>query len=738
MNTLLQELLYILAIAAGAGSLLAPAAGMEHRTLPAALLVILFAGILTAMKNLSWTGRSVIGGLILALVLALWMLTRNDAIREKLAEYSDVLWLPVIGAGAFAAGLLICHLRPLRLTASCALIPLFIAAAAVRFPLDKLCVSSAFFLILLTAAGEIQRTWRKTGSTENGAHLVYVAPFLLVTILLTWASPAPAKPYDWAFVKAAIQHASEGLSRMKTRFTMGGLPDPAASTMGFSGRGTITGSVQDDPQEILTVSGIPSGSAFFKLSGRTFDTFDGREWTDTDDSAGSDMLLDTLSLLASVDGYTDTPTDLIWRSSLQIRYLGIRTDYAFTPLKALLTEKASQSGALRETGGDLRWAAKQSTDTAYEIPFYQMNIDHDVFGDYLQQATPLSGEAFERTAQRMRVQLGRSFTREDLARHREHILSVYTQEIALSDAVRQRMDEVYGDASDPRSRMKRLEAFLRGFAYTENPGALPRDIQSGEAFLDYFLTEKQAGFCSHFATAFVLLARADGLPARYVQGYILPESGDATVTVDSSMAHAWPEVWQEGVGWIAYEPTPGYEPRSWWRTAAETKAGYTEPVHDERSDRREEDPAEEEEEPVRRIVIPWYVVVIPLTVGLFFILLILLIGRLLAVRRFARMDARERFRVLCRRDLRLLALLDKGIGETETLREYRERPDLATEDTGFIELLETDLYGGTIDLLQAEREAADMKKMLLARLRKEHPLRFLRAAFLPTGRTPSP
>lgn len=92
--------------------------------------------------------------------------------------------------------------------------------------------------------------------------------------------------------------------------------------------------------------------------------------------------------------------------------------------------------------------------------------------------------------------------------------------------------------------------------YSTNPGVTP----DGEDFNEYFLYEQKKGLCMHFASAGTLLFRMLGVPARYVEGYIVPHLvGGRTNEVLDSHAHAWVEIWKEGVGWIPIEVTPGYE-----------------------------------------------------------------------------------------------------------------------------------------------------------------------------------
>jgi len=74
---------------------------------------------------------------------------------------------------------------------------------------------------------------------------------------------------------------------------------------------------------------------------------------------------------------------------------------------------------------------------------------------------------------------------------------------------------------------------------------------------DQFLFDAKQGFCEHFASSFVLLMRASGIPARVIAGYQGIEYnklGDYYV-VRQSNAHAWAEVWLENQGWIRIDPT---------------------------------------------------------------------------------------------------------------------------------------------------------------------------------------
>jgi len=89
------------------------------------------------------------------------------------------------------------------------------------------------------------------------------------------------------------------------------------------------------------------------------------------------------------------------------------------------------------------------------------------------------------------------------------------------------------------------------FYYTKQPSIM-LDNPS-----DQFLFDSQRGFCEHYASSFVLLMRAAGIPARVVTGYQGIEKntvGDYYI-VRQSNAHAWAEVWIAGEGWLRVDPT---------------------------------------------------------------------------------------------------------------------------------------------------------------------------------------
>ncbi|MFD0776194.1 transglutaminaseTgpA domain-containing protein, partial [Streptomonospora algeriensis] len=92
-----------------------------------------------------------------------------------------------------------------------------------------------------------------------------------------------------------------------------------------------------------------------------------------------------------------------------------------------------------------------------------------------------------------------------------------------------------------------------GFTYDLAPPSVP----AGEDPLSYFLFDNRVGYCEQFAGAMALLARQAGIPARVAIGYTSGTgTGEGTWQVTESDAHAWPELYFQGAGWLRFEPTP--------------------------------------------------------------------------------------------------------------------------------------------------------------------------------------
>lgn len=134
-----------------------------------------------------------------------------------------------------------------------------------------------------------------------------------------------------------------------------------------------------------------------------------------------------------------------------------------------------------------------------------------------------------------------------------------------------------GSATNYDRSLALQEFFRNEFEYS-------LDIRGGsdEEALVTFLFENRAGYCEQFAASFAAMARAVGVPTRVAVGFTEGERSDnrpELFTVRGANAHAWPEVYFSGIGWVPFEPTPGrMSPGSTAWTTLEEDAAPTDPV----------------------------------------------------------------------------------------------------------------------------------------------------------------
>ena len=194
-------------------------------------------------------------------------------------------------------------------------------------------------------------------------------------------------------------------------------------------------------------------------------------------------------------------------------------------------------------------------DTPARSPDANVQLTHD----YELRATqpvsdPTSYRALSYTGRRVATPLAEWERLEDTALPR----GLNPRSLELARALRAR---AAGDAAYVAAALDYLRS--NGFVYSLEPEEPGRDQ------IDDFLFRTRTGFCGHYASAFTVLMRAAGVPARVVTGY---QGGEwnpvgAYLAVRQSDAHAWVEVWLDGSGWTRVDPTAVVAPERLVRAA---------------------------------------------------------------------------------------------------------------------------------------------------------------------------
>ncbi|WAH98383.1 transglutaminase TgpA family protein [Arthrobacter sp. MMS18-M83] len=163
----------------------------------------------------------------------------------------------------------------------------------------------------------------------------------------------------------------------------------------------------------------------------------------------------------------------------------------------------------------------------------------------------------------------------------------------VPDIVKNTAKTVTAGANDNYAKAMAIQSYLRSpkFSYSLQAPVQGGYDGNGLSVLADFL-EQKSGYCVHFASAMAVMARLSGIPSRIAVGYAPGHSTGVTVAVagqeplpefavDARDAHAWPELYFEGAGWVAFEPTPSRGVVPPYAAEPTSEGGQSTNLHDE-------------------------------------------------------------------------------------------------------------------------------------------------------------
>ncbi|MEO5732979.1 MAG: DUF3488 and transglutaminase-like domain-containing protein [Rubrivivax sp.] len=353
----------------------------------------------------------------------------------------------------------------------------------------------------------------------------------LLTALVLAHMPVGHPPL-WRAGRVALRAAGLGLPLMVLLFVLfprigplWGLPQDAAGRTGLSGSmrlGNVASIAEDDSVALrLRFFGPlpPQQQLYFR--GPVLSSFDGVEWT---------RLNPTVPVAD--------------RARLQLQLLGAPVRYEMTiepsrltllPLLEITPDHADAAPQL-----DPSWLPTLRADAQWQV------------------ARPVT--------ERLRVQVAawldhRHGPRDPVPGLRDLLdlpLGANPRTLAWASTLKQRPDL---QNADPRALSDAVLQHIRSgeYIYTLEPGSYSAD---GADAIDAFWLDRKLGFCEHFASAYVVVMRAMGVPARIVTGYqgVDDQPQDGYWVVRQRNAHAWAEIWQPGIGWLRVDPTAAVAP----------------------------------------------------------------------------------------------------------------------------------------------------------------------------------
>jgi len=370
---------------------------------------------------------------------------------------------------------------------------------------------------------EAWHSWRvfPTGDTRTDINLTILIS-AVVLVLIAWLLPVSSRHIPifriWWQDMSRLWERNENLTNLFAGLQV----DEGSQTNNFYGAYLPLG--DDAPTSDLALfhiqnNGTESQKRYYWRV-RSYDAYEDGLWT-----SSSDETRDFTALSPELQIPENTNT------STEFRLVVIKTKFGalITPSRPTWVDRPS------------RLTYQAVDETMVEPIIFQPNIPVQPGEEYLIHAILL-----EPTAEQLR-NAGTEYP--DWVT--KHYLQLPSD---LPPAIINLAYQITKDEKSPYDKAEAITSFLRReIEYTTHIETPP----VGRSILSWFLFDYRQGFCNYYATAEVILLRTLGIPARMTVGFSEGEfeMPPGWYTVRQQNAHAWPEVFFPGVGWVEFEPT---------------------------------------------------------------------------------------------------------------------------------------------------------------------------------------
>jgi transglutaminase-like putative cysteine protease len=278
----------------------------------------------------------------------------------------------------------------------------------------------------------------------------------------------------------------------------------------------------------LSVRGRPDHTVVMKVQapapdfwrGQTFDQFDGRRWTISDDREQAirgdrPLIIPPTESLARVAGDEFVQTYYVERPGPNLVFAAYEAAELWFPDNIVFVL----------SDGTIRSAVELGKGAVYTVVSRRLNITDNLLRRIDSGSVP------------------------------DHVRRRYASETAITDRVRDLARTVTAGAPTTYDKVRALESWL-GANTKYSIEAVP-PLPRGADAVDQFLFVDRVGFCEQIGSALVVMLRSLGVPARLVAGYAAGERNPFTglYEVRGSDAHTWAEVYFPTVGWQGFDPT---------------------------------------------------------------------------------------------------------------------------------------------------------------------------------------
>jgi len=453
----------------------------------------------------------------------------------EFGHYLLALGIVCWSAGQFAAFAVFRHRRPLDAIVVVGLLLLTNLAITFQQQLGQLILFSlaGLFLLARSHAFDEQTAWirRRIGdpSAVRALYLrggtAFIVSAVAGSILLTSAASSAPLAGMWSEVPGLIIDLSRRIERF---LPLGGASKPFGVTFGEST--TISGSWSTNGDPALLIR-LPEGETEdFYWRAVAYDTIGFTDWTMSDPRT-VERAADTL-----LSGLFDEPSTAGSRAvTVSVERLAFADGEMFSPA----TPVSASAGGVVTAIGDAAHFGSISLDgnpRTYEVTALVAVRDEADPNGLTQNRLRVAGRDYPAALDPYRaLQAG--------------IMGPKAEELFATIKARARNDNPYDFARAIESYLRSGANFDYDTDVTDQPCA---DLSTVECFARF-----KQGYCQYYATTMAALLRADGIPARMVEGFLPGDRDGGVETIRNDGAHAWVEVWFPGFGWVRFDPTGG-------------------------------------------------------------------------------------------------------------------------------------------------------------------------------------
>jgi len=467
------------------------------------------------------------------------LVIRGRATTTEIGHFLLVLGIICWGAGHFAGYTSLAHRRPV----AAVLLPGSILLANVllttrdQYPLLVVFSLAALLFLVRFHVADEQQAWVRHRIGDVGdavglslrAGLTFVGIAVLGALLLTQSASSAPLADAWPGLKDKFIELAKPLARY---FPAGGSTRITGTQ--FTDSVTVTGAWVTDSTPIFTIQ-TPAGSPRGKWRAVAYDRLTGNTWSwsqTAEVSVGA-----SVGLLA---GTRDAPLDTVSYVTADYQVSGLEAgSIVVTPGIPTLLDRTAHV-TLVQSGGDTAFGRiLPAGGSSYTLEALLPDLSR-----------PDDPKAL--TANRLRA-AGTEYPAD--------LLATYTaiEPGTVGPETRALLSAIISQAkpTTPYDVAREIESYLRDSRHFTYSTDVTNVDCGGRGVVDCFVFSR-TGYCEHYASTMVMMLRTEGIPARFVEGF-LPGDRDASgrETIRRDRAHAWVEAWFPGAGWIDFDPTGG-------------------------------------------------------------------------------------------------------------------------------------------------------------------------------------